>query len=133
MMNLIEISHQHAITSAIRHQTNLKHSAATISHYFNQLNWAKLCKYVILTSFSKSNEILFQSTKLILMFFLFEEHTCGLDIHTLCNFSSLRILHVTIQILIISGCCSWYMGDLGKNLFCVVMCYKVTEIKHKKN
>ena len=38
MMNLSEILHQHAITSAIRHQANLRHCATANSRYFNQLN-----------------------------------------------------------------------------------------------
>ena len=58
IMNLSEISHQHAITSAIRHQINLKHFAAANSRYFNYLKRDRLGKDVILTSFSKSPEIL---------------------------------------------------------------------------
>ena len=52
------------------------------------------------------------------MLLRFEEHTWGLDIHTLCNFSSLRILHVTIKILTVSGCCPWHMDDLGEIFSC---------------
>ena len=93
IMNLSEILH---LTSAIRHQINLKHYAAVSSRYLNKLKRARLCKHVILSSFSKSPEILLQAIKLILMFLLFEEHTWGLGIHTFCNVSSFRILHVTI-------------------------------------
>ena len=53
IMNLSEIIHQHAITSPIRHQINLKLCAAANSRYFNQLNRARLGKDVFLTSFFK--------------------------------------------------------------------------------
>ena len=67
--------------------------------------------------YSKSPEIFLLSTKLIFMFLLFEEHTRGLSIYTFGNVSSLRILHVTIQRLAVSGCCPGQMDDLEKNLF----------------
>ena len=46
---------------AVRRQPNLKHCAAADTRYFNQLNRAILGKDAILTSFSKSPEILLQS------------------------------------------------------------------------
>ena len=64
-MNLSEILDKQAITSAIGHQTTLKHCAAADLRYFNQLKRARHCKDVISTSFSKSLEILLQSDKLI--------------------------------------------------------------------
>ena len=60
--------------------------AAVNSRYFNQINRGRLGKDVILTSFSKSPEILFQSTKMILMFLLFEQYIWCLGIHTFLTF-----------------------------------------------
>ena len=123
-----EILHQHAITSVIRHQTNWRHCAAANSRYSDQLNRARLGKYVILTSFSKSPEILLQLAKLILMFLLFEEHTWGIDLHKFWDFWSVRLPHVPIQILTVSGCCPWHMDDLGK----IFLCGNVLQSDRKK-
>ena len=55
------------------------------------------------------------SKRLVLMF-LVSQGVFG--IQTFCNVLSLRIRHVTVQILNISSCCPCNVDDLGKSFLC---------------
>ena len=115
-MNSSEILHQHAITSAIRHQTNLKHCAAANSRYFNHLNRARLSKDIIFKIAGNHFAII---DKINFNVSLFLKRILGALVCThFFNFSSLRILHVIIQGLTVSDYCPWHVGDLGKICLC---------------
>ena len=91
--------------SCDHHLNTLKHYAAVELRYSDQLNRIKLGEDVILALFLKSDEIPLLSKRLVLMFLVSKEHARVSDTHTVCNVLSLRIRHVTLQRLDVSGCC----------------------------
>ena len=89
----------------IIHPNTLKQCAAVL-RCSSQLNRFKLGLAVILTLFLKSAEVPLLLKRLVVLMFLVFKSILGVSgIHTFCYFLFLRIRHVNLQRLNVSGCC----------------------------